>query len=554
MQEPDPELTGRPDSETPAEATPSDANIGDANIGDANIGDANLGNSSATEAPAQSAPATDPAAASATTDAASASATQPPRPGFLAFLGRHRVASSIVAGVAVFALLGTGAVMAGAATGTPAASPVAASTPTSAPTPTETATIPPRSVPAADAVASRLRTCSVASLATDSRLGSFQGQVLNANTGEILFDRGGSTPSRTASVLKVLTSAAALSVLGPDYRATTTVVAGSEPGSIVLVGGGDLTLSRTSTGDESVYPGAAHLDSLADQAIAAWEANPANAGTPITSLVLDASFFGDPGWDPSWNRKELTDGYMPEITALQVDGDRDSPYSNTSARSEDPIGRAGEAFAELLPGSVSISRGTAPAGAAVLGTVQSAPVSTLIQQTLIVSDNAIAEMLGRLVAVESGAGNTFAAMGTSTVAGLAPYGIDTTGIVIADGSGLSDNNAVPPSYLTQLFLKINAREGNLGVIFDGLPIAGETGSLSYSDRFSGANSVADGAVFAKTGWIDTGYTLAGVIHAADGTPLTFAVYALGDVGDSAKDAIDTITAGFFNCGDNLSNN
>ncbi|MEB0284808.1 hypothetical protein, partial [Sphingomonas sp. 10B4] len=45
----------------------------------------------------------------------------------------------------------------------------------------------------------------------------------------------------------------------------------------------------------------------------------------ITSLMLDSSLFGDPAWGPSWNRKELTDGYMPEITALQVDGDRDNP-------------------------------------------------------------------------------------------------------------------------------------------------------------------------------------------------------------------------------------
>ncbi|HEY9424260.1 MAG TPA: D-alanyl-D-alanine carboxypeptidase, partial [Microterricola sp.] len=109
------------------------------------------------------------------------------------------------------------------------------------------------------------------------------------------------------------------------------------------------------------------------------------------------------------------------------------------------------------------------------------------------------------------------------------------------------------NYLTQLFMKINAREGNLGVLFDGLPVAGQTGSLSYSDRFTGDSAVADGAVFAKTGWIDTGYTLSGVIHAADGTPLTFAIYALGDVGDSAKTAIDALTAGFYNCGDRLSN-
>ncbi|MFT2817017.1 D-alanyl-D-alanine carboxypeptidase/D-alanyl-D-alanine-endopeptidase [Leifsonia sp. A12D58] len=498
--------------------------------------------------------ATDEAATDAaeTGSAASVASASGAKTGIASFFSRHRTASLVTAGALVFALAGTGAVVAGASAANTEA-PLVAAGDTATPTPTETAD-PARPLPGTDTAASRLRTCSVAGLASDIRLGSFQAQVVNANTGEVLFDRGGTTPSRTASVLKVLTSAAALSVLGPDHRATTTVVKGAEPGSVVLVGGGDITLTRLPTGEESAYAGAAHLDTLAIQTIAAWNADPANAGDPITKLVLDSSLFGDPAWESSWDTKELYDGYMPPITALQVDGDRDSPARNTSSRSDDPIGRAGDAFADELGGDVTVTRGTAPAGAETLAAVQSQPVSTLIKQSLIVSDNALAEMLARLVAVKSGAGNTFAALQQSTIAGLAPYGIDTTGIVIADGSGLSDNNAVPPSYLTQLFIKINAREGDLGVIFDGLPVAGETGSLSYSDRFSGSSSVADGSVFAKTGWIDTGYTLAGIINAADGTPLTFAVYALGDVSDNAKVAIDTITAGFYNCGDNLSNN
>jgi len=352
--------------------------------------------------------------------------------------------------------------------------------------------------------------------------------------------------------MKVLTSAGALAILGPDYRATTTVVKGAEPGSAVLVGGGDLTLSRLPSGQNSAYSGAAHLDDLAAQVRAAWNADPANP--PLTRLVLDASYFSGPDWEPSWNTKEQSDGYMSRITALEVDGDRDSPARNTSARSDDPVGRAGQAFAEALGGVSSIERGTAPAGAAQLGAVQSQPVSTLIQQALIVSDNTIAEMLGRLTAIQAGTGNSFTAINAGVLKGLASYGIDTSGIAIVDGSGLSDNNAIPPSYLTRLFVKINAREGNLGVIFDGLPVAGQTGSLSYSDRFTGEASVADGSVFAKTGWIDTGYTLSGIVHSADGTPLTFAIYALGDVGDDAKTAIDLLTAGFYNCGDNLSNN
>jgi D-alanyl-D-alanine carboxypeptidase/D-alanyl-D-alanine-endopeptidase (penicillin-binding protein 4) len=95
----------------------------------------------------------------------------------------------------------------------------------------------------------------------------------------------------------------------------------------------------------------------------------------------------------------------------------------------------------------------------------------------------------------------------------------------------------------------------LGPIFAGLPIAGRTGSLGYADRFSGAAARADGRVWAKTGWIDDGYTLAGILRAKDGTPLTFAFYALGNgfVSASAKPALDGLTADVWSCGNRLSN-
>ena len=300
--------------------------------------------------------ATANAANAATAETATAGSTETASvttKGIGSFFSRHRTASLVTAGALIFALAGTGAVVAGASTSN-VDSPSVATAATATPTPTET-TDPARPVPGTETTASHLRTCSVAELATDSRLGSFQAQVVNANTGEVLFDRGGTTPSRTASVLKVLTSAAALSVLGPDHRATTTVVKGAEAGTVVLVGGGDITLTRLPTGQESAYAGAAHLDTLAIQTIAAWNADPANAGEPITKLVLDSSLFGDPAWEDSWNTKELYDGYMPPITALQVDGDRDSPTRNTSSRSDDPIGRAGEAFADELGGDVTVS-------------------------------------------------------------------------------------------------------------------------------------------------------------------------------------------------------
>lgn len=478
-----------------------------------------------------------------------------PFAGVMSAIRRHPRTWIIAAASAGFVILGAGSVALGATVGSPAnaagipsASPTASATKT--PVPTKSAA-PVRPVPANITPASRMRTCSVAGLSQDGRLGNLEAQVVNAKTGEVLFDRNGGKPGPTASVLKTLTSAAALQVLGPDYRVSTTVVKGSQPGQIVLVGGGDVTLSRLPDGQESFYGGAPKIQDLANQA------KQAMGGQAITSIVVDTSLFGGPVWQPSWdeNEERVVEGSTSYITALQVDGDRDNPTALESPRSTDPVGRAVQYFQQYLGTNVPVSEGTAPAGAQPIASVQSQPVTSLIDLAMKVSDNTIMEELARLVSIKTGAGNTFDAENAGVVAGLKPYGIDTTGIHIADGSGLSADNAVPPSYLTRLFIKVMNRENGLGVVYDGLPVSGQSGTLASSyGRFTGANSAARGAVHAKTGWIDNGYTLSGIVNAADGTALTFAVFALGPVRDNAKQAIDTLVTGFYKCGDNLSNN
>lgn len=412
---------------------------------------------------------------------------------------------------------------------------------------------PTRAVPKQTVAPATMRTCSIASAARDPRLYHFEGSVVDAKTGETLFDRHGSTGSRTASVLKVLTSAAALHVLGPDYRLTTKVVRGGKPGQVVLVGGGDVTLSRTPVGTTTAYAGAPHLATLAKRVKAAWAKDPDTRGTRITQVVLDSSYFGGPTWQPSWDDIERRQGYMPRITALMVDGDRADPIAASSPRGLDPVDRAGSAFASLLGSGVSTKLGTAPSGAAVLGSVHSQPVSTLVEQALIVSDNTIAEALARVTAIRSGAGNTFSAEQAGTVGGLKTYGLDTSGMKIKDGSGLSPDNRVKPAYLSALFIQVLHRAHGLGVVYDGLPVAGRTGTLAYSDRFTGAAARARGHVRAKTGWIDSGYMLSGMIHSRDGTNLTFAFMAVGHVQQSTKTALDALTADAWDCGKNLSN-
>jgi D-alanyl-D-alanine carboxypeptidase/D-alanyl-D-alanine-endopeptidase (penicillin-binding protein 4) len=464
---------------------------------------------------------------------------QKPPGGLSAAIRKHPTAWLASALGVGFLLLGTAAVFAGIASGS--TSTVAA------PVPTET--IDPRPQPSSFPLASRLRTCSVAGVLADPRLANFSGYVVNANTGETLFDRNGTQAQRTGSVLKVLTAAAAVGVLGTGAQLTTQVIDGSSPGVIVLKGGGDPTLATTPA---TFYDGAPLISDLAAAAMAKYEQ--LHPGVPITEIVLDSTMW-DPAdnWDSSWLRKEQDDGYQAQVTALMVDGGRADPTASVSTRTTDPVGDAGRAFADAAGlNSVTFSSGAA-VGSTVLAEVKSQPLTTLIDQMLQSSDNILAEMLARVVSKSLGFNGSSSSLAQAIPGALVPFGLDTTTITIRDGSGLSDLNAVPPQFVTALMIKVRANEKDLGVIYSSMPVSGQSGSLA--SRFNGPNEIAAGSVIAKTGWLDSEYSLAGIVNAADGTPLSFAFYSIRDgITDDAKEAQDTLATALFSCGDNLSNN
>ncbi len=416
--------------------------------------------------------------------------------------------------------------------------------------PTETAAA--RQSPAAPLADAPLRTCSVGTLATDTALGTLSAIVTNPATSETLLTIDGDTPVLTASTMKLATAAVAMNILGSGYRFSTTVVDGSADGSVVLVGGGDPTLS---VGGNSVYPGAPSIRELARQTVIHYaEENP--DAPAITNVIVDVSMFPtSDAWHSSWPESERTNGYHALVVPLMVDGDRANPAQATSPRSTDPVDKAVAAFLSGLESagntaeSVSITYGSAPAGAAVLGEVKSKTVGTLIGQMLPYSDNTLAEQLIRVASVELGLGGTPASIQQTMVGGLGNIGVDAGGSTFIDGSGLSEDNAVAPRVMTDLVTAILTPENKLDSIYAALPISGKTGTLS--SRFQGDSAVAAGAVRAKTGWIIGGYTLAGTVDAADGTQLVFSIVARGEVDDSAKAAIDLLVAGIYTCGNNL---
>jgi D-alanyl-D-alanine carboxypeptidase/D-alanyl-D-alanine-endopeptidase (penicillin-binding protein 4) len=203
--------------------------------------------------------------------------------------------------------------------------------------------------------------------------------------------------------------------------------------------------------------------------------------------------------------------------------------------------------------NVTLSTGTAVNTSTVLGEVSSQPISVIIPHMLLVSDNTMAEMLARITSKQSSLNGSAASLQQAIPSALTIFGIAGGDLTIKDGSGLSHLNAVPPAIVAQLMIQVNAGAPNLDVVRAGLPVAGQSGTLA--GRFTGDNAVARGHVFAKTGWINTAYSLGGLVEAADGTVFAFAFYAIGNgIQSDARAALDTLTTGVYNCGDNLSNN
>jgi D-alanyl-D-alanine carboxypeptidase/D-alanyl-D-alanine-endopeptidase (penicillin-binding protein 4) len=397
-----------------------------------------------------------------------------------------------------------------------------------------------------------MRTCSVSEEAANPSLGTLQAVVLNSETGEVLFDRDGNTPASTASVMKSLTVAAALESVGPNYQVMTKVfVDPANTSKLSLVGGGDITLSKTATGTESIYRGAPKISSLVAQ-VRAWATN--NGITQINEINLDSTFFQGSGWESSWQRSSQVDGWISEVTALQLDGDRTIPNVLTSPKTGRPVLSAGEQFKlELgdLAANATLTQGSTPSGFVEIAMVQSQPMSQWISNILLTSENLQSEALGKIAAIDAGLNGTYESLDEAYKTILEPTELDFSGVSIRDASGLSYLNSVTPRFMAEFMRVVDAEYGQLGVLKTSLPVAGETGSLA--SRYKGDLADATGNIFAKTGYLEGVHTLNGIITAEDGTSLTFTIYALDDVGSDVRLAIDTLATAFYRCGNTLSN-
>ncbi|HEY7007488.1 MAG TPA: D-alanyl-D-alanine carboxypeptidase/D-alanyl-D-alanine-endopeptidase [Jatrophihabitantaceae bacterium] len=373
--------------------------------------------------------------------------------------------------------------------------------------------------------------------------GRLLARIVDAETGAVLYDHGGSVPAAPASTAKLLTAAAVLAVHAPSTRFTTRVLdAGA--GTLVIVGGGDPTLSAAPQGSAPLYPGAGRMSELAAQV--------RKSGVPVRRIVVDGSLFAGPSVSPYWDPSDMGTGYGAPITAFLADGARPSPRSNARSGVQPDIDAAKEFAALLGAKNLPISQGKAPAGAKQIGSVASAPLSELITQMLQESDNVIADVLARQVALAEHVPASFsgATAGIRTV--LAGLGVQV-GAGMKDGSGLSSADRVSPAALVGVLRLIAGATGppaaaQLHFIASALPVGGWSGTLSY--RFTtGTLAAAAGRVRAKTGTLTSVSSLAGFVRDTSGRLLIFSLDADRAAGTLVADAaLDDVVGTLAACG------
>jgi D-alanyl-D-alanine carboxypeptidase/D-alanyl-D-alanine-endopeptidase (penicillin-binding protein 4) len=328
--------------------------------------------------------------------------------------------------------------------------------------------------------------------------------VVHDAQGRVLYSHQPSLPLAPASTQKLLIAAAALDLLGPSYRFTTTVVTDRPlvqgvADLVWLVGGGDPVLSSpefttflTAQPEFARQPVTTPLSWLADHLRAA------GVRAVFGGVRGDDSRYDRTRFLPAWKPSYIKGAETAPLGALEVDDGLDR-WRPVPALTADPAAHAAGVLARLLQaGGVAAPPGpdgTAPANAIVLARVVSPPLSDIVTSMLRVSDNTAAEMLVReLDRASGGAGTT--AGGLAVVARDAgALGIPVGGLHLDDGSGLAPTDrATCTTLLAALDLGLQPRFAPLAR----LSVSGQYGTLI--DRFLG--TPAQGQLSGKTGSLD----------------------------------------------------
>lgn len=380
--------------------------------------------------------------------------------------------------------------------------------------------------------------------------------VRDLGTGAVLAALSPDTPLIPASTTKLVTGAATLVARqgASGWWSTELTVPATQEGqarvnALTLRGSGDPTLS--------VSDGANSLRALAAQAYArgvrragevrldpgrvdAASFAATEYGLPMPALRLREWEARPPG-SVAEARRRLGAALIGELRRAGIRVDRGALGTAVPRRPFVPPARRDAQGRSLPPDPIPAAR-RPEAGVA---SVRSGPVTPFLNSTLRPSDNARAEaLLAALAAAPGGQGSgTLAGTLTRERAALRRLGVDLSGVMLADGSGLSRAARLTPRALVGLLkvmydlpytaapttdppARVYAQRRNLFV--EALPQAGVGGDKEGRGGTLAARLSGSGLdVRAKTGTLPGVSALAGYVTARSGRTLAFAVLMNG---------------------------
>jgi D-alanyl-D-alanine carboxypeptidase/D-alanyl-D-alanine-endopeptidase (penicillin-binding protein 4) len=409
--------------------------------------------------------------------------------------------------------------------------------------------------------------------------------VCSLKNGQTLYERNPDFSLVPASNLKLLTSFAILKTLGADFRYKTTLLYtgkidenGTLNGDLYLRGSGDpsmtserlletakklravgivringriiadgtafdeLMLGPAWQWDEESYYYSAQLSGLnCDENILSFHILPGEnigdtarivlGGEKAQSLGFDGTAYvrvnctaittdAKPGHDLQVTRARAANEFLiqgtipPGIAPVSSCLTVEDPALFTVTRFADLCAMGGEDLPSVT--GCPIQKGKTPDDATILCETESETLAELVKPFLKSSNNLYGEAFLKTL----GQG-TASAGAKATEELLKSCDIDTSGLYVFDGSGLSRTNNLTPRFLTDLLTYVD-REGASSVskaLFDGLPIAGVDGTLD--DRMKG--TPAESHVWAKTGSLSNASSLAGYLKTKTGERLVFSI-------------------------------
>jgi len=404
--------------------------------------------------------------------------------------------------------------------------------------------------------------------------------VEDLGTGEILYERNADSLFVPASNMKIVTAAAALRVLGPDYSFETDIlldaadagprtggdlyVRGSGDPSFVseelwklveeirLAGieeiGGDIVLDATCfdsasaaspdvlEGDRAYHARTGAL-SLNFNTIAVRVGPGARPGLPARVALAPRTGFVEvrngattasrrSSKEVSVRRAVEGGSNVIEVTGAVPAGSRPRTFYRSL---DDPAGYFGTVLAESLEregiafGGV-VRSGVVPADTRAIVVHRSKPLSLIVRDLGKFSNNFVAEQLAKAIgAVTDGRPGTTAAGLREFERFLASLGLDAPGTRIEDGSGFSRGNRLSPRTIAGVIRAMHEDFETAYEFFGSFSVSGTDGTLE--DRMK--TGPLPGRVRAKTGLLDGVTAVSGVMETAAGRRLVFSIITNG---------------------------